>query len=84
MPNSILSKVQEEINKYQRANRGESPLYILLPSDEADNLVKEVKDENGYDDKVVITEYNGCKIVKYTAMNPGDIRLTNELPETSS
>ncbi|MBT1704044.1 hypothetical protein [Chryseosolibacter indicus] len=84
MSNSILSKVQEEINKYQNAHKGESPLYIILPSDEADDLAQEVKERNGYDDKVIVTEYNGCKIVKYTAMNPGDIRVTNELPETSS
>jgi hypothetical protein len=80
----MLSKVQEQIKKYQAENRGESPLYIILSSDEADDLSEQVRNEKGYDENVIVTEFEGTKIVKYAAMNPGDMRLTNELPETSS
>lgn len=84
MNHHVLPIIEDRIKKYKDEHRGDSPLYIILPSDEADNLIQEVKNKNGYDNNVVVTEFNGSKIVKDAALNPGEVRLSNELPETGS
>jgi hypothetical protein len=65
-------------------HRGESPLYILVSPYEAGRLFDEVRQASGFDPDVLVTEYKGSKIVKHGSLNKGDLRLTNELPETSS
>ena len=78
--NSILSKVEENLKKYQNDHKGERPLYILVSPHEADELLDAVKSDQGYKEDVLVTEFKGSKIVKYDALKKGDMRLTNELP----
>lgn len=80
MNSSILSKVEENLKKYQNDHRGEKPLYILVSPHEADELFDAVKSDQGFKDDVLVTEFKGSKIVKYDALKKGDMRLTNELP----
>jgi hypothetical protein len=83
MRNRVLPQVEDRLRQYSSEHRGERPLYIILPADEADTFIAEVKESKGYEDAMVITEYNGSKIVSHNALKPGDIQLSNELPETS-
>ena len=80
----VLPKVEEEIRRYERDHHGVRPLYVILAENEADSLVEEVRKAKGYDSETIVTEVNGMKIVKHPAIKPGQIQLTNELPETSS
>jgi hypothetical protein len=80
MSSAILSKVEENLKKYQNEHRGEKPLYILVSPYEADDLMSAVKSEQGFKQDVLVTEFKGSKIVKYDALKKGDMRLTNELP----
>jgi hypothetical protein len=84
MDHPVLSKIEDQISRYQQRHRGERPLYIILPDDEAENLINEIRDEEAYAEHVVITEYKGSKIVKNMALQPGELRLSNELPESGS
>jgi hypothetical protein len=84
MKNTILTKVEDKIKAYEADHHGEKPLYIILSDEEADKLIDAVKQEEGYEDHIVITEYHGAKIVKHMAVKAGDIQLSNELPETGS
>lgn len=83
MENKVLNRVKQDIEKYKGEHRGDKPLYIIMASEEADRLMTEVKKEKGYDDQMVVTEFNGSKIVKHPAIKKGDIQLSNELPEAS-
>jgi hypothetical protein len=80
----VLPIIERHLQKYQSEHLGEMPLYIILPEAEADHFMHEVKVEEGFDDHIVITEYKGSKVVKSIALKPGEIRLSNELPETGS
>ena len=80
MNSSILSKVEEDLKRYQNDHKGEKPLYILVSPHEADELLDAVKLDQGYSEDVLVTEFKGSKIVKYDALKKGDMRLTNELP----
>ena len=80
MNSSILSKVEEDLKRYQTDHKGEKPLYILVSPHEADELLDAVKLDQGYSEDVLVTEFKGSKIVKYDALKKGDMRLTNELP----
>jgi hypothetical protein len=84
MEKRLLPTVENEVKRYQDEHRGERPLYIVMQSDDADVLMREVKEVHGYDEETIVTEFNGSKIVKHSALNPGQIQLTNELPEMSS
>jgi hypothetical protein len=84
MKNQVLSKVEDQIKQYKAEHHGEKPLYIVLADEEADSLMAEVKEKHGYDPKMVVTEFSGVKIVKYLSLKPGEIRLTNDLPDTGS
>jgi hypothetical protein len=84
MNNRILPLVESEIRKYREDHRGESPLYIVLNDEEADHLIDEVKKDQGFEQDMLLTEYNGTRIVKHMSIPPGEIRLTNDLPETGS
>jgi hypothetical protein len=84
MDKRLLPVIDDRIKKYEAEHKGERPLYIILPREEAAQLVTEVKDHEGFDDKVVVTEYHGAKIVHHEGLKEGEIRLTNELPETGS
>lgn len=84
MNHRILPRVDENITRYKDEHHGEMPLYIIVSSFEADRLLEEVKSASGYDADVLVTSYKGSKIVRHDSLNQGDLRLTNELPETSS
>jgi hypothetical protein len=84
MKNQILSRVEDRIKKYQADHGGEKPLYIIMADDEAENLMKEVKQKEGHDPQIIVTEYKGSKIVKNLGAKAGEILLSNELPETGS
>jgi hypothetical protein len=84
MEKRLLPQLENEIKRYQGEHRGERPLYIVMPSEDAERLVDEVRQASGYDEHVTVTEFNGSKIIRNAAMNSGEIQLTNELPEISS
>ncbi|HYG01839.1 MAG TPA: hypothetical protein VD927_05295 [Chryseosolibacter sp.] len=84
MTEQIVSQVDQRINEYLKAHPGQKPLFILMTEEEADLLTTAIRNKNGYNDKVMITEYNGIKIVRDPALKNGQLLLTNELPETSS
>jgi len=84
MEKHVLSRVREQIRKYEDEHHGEKPLYIIMANDEADKLMEQWKAEKGHDDHVVVTEFNGSKVLKHPDVKPGEIRLTNEMPETGS
>jgi hypothetical protein len=80
----LLSRVNEEFKKYKDSNHGEMPLYVIVSSYEFDEILDEIKQEGGYNTQVAITTYKGSKIIQNDAVKKGDLRLTNDLPETSS
>ena len=84
MSKQILSAVDSKIKSYQKEHRGDKPLFLLMTEEEADYLMEEVRVNKGYGDDIIITDYEGTKIVRDPALKKGDILLTNELPETSS
>jgi len=84
MGNRVLPQVENKIQQYQREHHGATPLYIVMPADDAENLRTEVRQAAGYEKNIIITEVNGIKIVSNPAMTPGDIQLTDELPELGS
>jgi hypothetical protein len=84
MNSRVLPKVENEIRRYQGEHKGERPLYVVMTSDEADNLMNELRESKGYDPGTMVTEFDGTRIVKHPALKPGEIQLTNELPETGS
>jgi len=84
MDKRILPQIEDRLRAYASEHRGERPLYIIMPRQEADQLIEEVRSAEGHDDKVLLTEYKGSKILKHEALKTGEIRLTNELPDTGS
>ncbi len=84
MEKRLLPQVDDRLRTYESEHRGERPLYIIMPKEEADRLIEEVRSVGGYDEKAIVTEYKGSKILKHEALKAGEIRLTNELPDTGS
>jgi hypothetical protein len=80
----VLPKVEDQIKRYQGEHRGERPLYLVMPSDDADHLIAEVRQARGFDQTTVVTELDGTKIIRHPALKPGELQLTDELPETGS
>lgn len=83
MASNIIGRVNSQVEKFKKDHRGQKPLYILVSSDEEEQLLKEVKEAGGYEQDTLVTEYKGSKIVKYDALKKGDIQLSDELPEIS-
>jgi|GEM_PF-4393068 len=81
---SIIEYVDEELKRYADEHHGEQPLFIVLPVDAAEELTRSVQQREGYGDEVVLTTYRGSKILGHDMLKEKEIRLTNELPETSS
>lgn len=79
-----LSKIDSQIEKYRGDHFGESPLYILLPADEIEKVREEIRKREGYSEEVVVTTFKGIKILPNESLKSGELRLTNELPETGS
>ena len=84
MKNGILSKVDEQIKKFQADHAGEKPLYILVSPFESEALYEAVKRKEGHSQDIVLTTYKGTKIVENGSLKQGDLRVTNELPESGS
>jgi hypothetical protein len=81
---NVLNKVEDQIRRFQAEHKGELPLYLIMASEDADTLANEVRKRQGYDEQTLVTEYNGTKIVKHYSMTTGEVRASNEMPETSS
>jgi hypothetical protein len=84
MKHHVLSRAEQALHQYKQEHRGESPLYILVTPEESNTLMAEVKEKDHHAQEIVVTEYQGSKIVGHDNLNPGEILLTNELPETGS
>ncbi|HYC83782.1 MAG TPA: hypothetical protein VEB86_01115 [Chryseosolibacter sp.] len=84
MAGNILPEIEAQIKSYQREHRGERPLYIVLPADDAQRLMSEVRTACGFAHDTIVTEVHGSKIVQSPAMSAGQIQLTNELPDIAS
>jgi hypothetical protein len=76
----ILSKVDEQIDQYKTAHKGEDPLYILVSPDEEEALLEAVKKEAGAKPDHVVTSYKESQILRYEALQKGQLLVTNELP----
>lgn len=83
MKNRLLPSVNDHIREYQESHRGEKPLYIIVSPYEAEALIDEVRKAEGHGPDVLVTEYQGSKIVKHDALKKGDFQLSNELPDVS-
>jgi hypothetical protein len=84
MGKDILAKVDDQINKYKADHQDETPLYILVSSEEEKLLLNEVRRVSGLDSDDMVTTYKESKILRYEALQKGQLLLTNELPETGS
>lgn len=84
MEKRLLPQIEDRLRTYESEHRGERPLYIILPKEDAEHLIGEVKAREGYEENVTVTEFEGTKIVQHDALKPGEMRLTNELPDTGS
>jgi hypothetical protein len=76
----ILTKVDEQITQYKANHKGEDPLYILVSSYEEAALLEAVKKEAGAKPDHVVTRYKESKILRYEALQKGQLLVTNELP----
>lgn len=84
MEYALLSKLDSSIKNYQQEHRGELPLYIIVSPDESEQLMEEVRKREGHAEDVTVTSFKGMKIMPSDTLKPGEVRLTNELPEVSS
>jgi hypothetical protein len=84
MANQILSKVEAKLEQYKREHHGDDPLYIFVPSDDVTILTEDVRGLRGYSNEVPVTSYKGIKIVANDILQPGQIILSDDLPETGS
>ena len=80
----LLPKIDKQIENYQHDHKGEMPLYIMISSDESKRLMEEVKHIEGHSSDITVTTFKGIKIMPNDLLKQGEIRLSNELPETSS
>jgi hypothetical protein len=78
------SNLDQEIKKYKAAHGGNSPLYLMMSAEEADELTSTMKHEDGQSKEIIITVYNDIKIIRNSLMERGVYFLSNELPETGS
>ena len=83
MRGQLLQSVNNRIREYQDSHKGEKPLYIIVSPYEAEALADEVRAAEGHSPDVLVTEYQGSKIVKHDALKKGDVQLSNELPDVS-
>ena len=84
MKAQLLQKVDTSLDQYQAEHHGRNPLYILVSPDEVNGLLEAVKRAGNHSADITVTTYRGSKIMRYEALNKGDLLLTDELPETSS
>jgi hypothetical protein len=80
MREGILAKVDEQISQYKANHKGEDPLYILVSSHEEEALLEAVKKQAGAKSDHVVTSYKESKILRYEALQKGQLLVTNELP----
>lgn len=84
METAITSSLDSAIQTYISQHGGNRPLYCIMSAEEADELADSLRAENGDDGDVIVTSYQGIKIVRNSLMERGQYSLTNELPETGS
>jgi hypothetical protein len=84
MGQRLLPQIDDRLRQYESEHHGEKPLYMIMPKGEAQQFIEEVRERDGLDEKIVITEYRGTKVVNHEALKPGEIRLSNDLPDTGS
>lgn len=84
MEYTLLPKIDTQLKNYQKEHRGDLPLYIIISSEEGGRLREEVRRKEGHSDDVTVTTFRGVKIMANDLIEPGEIRLGNDLPETSS
>jgi hypothetical protein len=83
MATAIARKVDDLLAKYRVDHPGK-PLYIILSSEDADNLHREAKELAGLKGDEVTTTYKDIKIVSSMNVKDGGFYFTNDLPETGS
>ncbi len=81
---SIIQRIDEKISKYQEEYKGQMPLYLIVSTEDADALYGEIRRMDGHSVDVLVTSYKDIKVVTHDSLNAGEVRLTNELPETGS
>ena len=84
METAINSNIDREIEKYKAQHGGSKPLYCIMSAEEADELTDSIRHQDGDNDNVIITSYEGIKIIRNSLMERGVYFLSNELPETGS
>lgn len=84
MENGLLKKIDGLIEKFKAENKGETPLYIVLSSEENKEVMAEVKARNNYPSDFIVTSYKGIKLAEHPSLLKGNFYVSNELPETGS
>lgn len=80
----ILDKVDKELKRYKSENNGATPLYIQVSTFESDDLWSAIRKKEGLQSEAAITSYKGSKVVENLGLAKGDLRLSDELPESGS
>jgi hypothetical protein len=81
---AVLERVDDALQQYQSDNRGSSPLYILVSSFESQQLWDEIRRKEKMKEGTTMTTYKGSKVVENINLKKGELRLSNELPESGS
>jgi len=81
---SIIQQATEQINTYKAEHKGDIPLYIIVSPNDAKALREEARRVGNYADDVIVTSYQDIGIVTNDSLTLGELRLSNELPETGS
>lgn len=84
MKSALLTRIDQLIDQYKKANRDQSPLYIVLSPDEAKALAEDIRKLKNYPPDQIITSYQNIKITSTPALLDGKLYVTDELPETGS
>jgi len=84
MSNSLLKHIDQLLEIYKRNHKGITPLYIVLSPDEIKLARTQIKNENNHPADYVVTKYQDVNLFESPSLLPGNVYVTNELPETGS
>jgi hypothetical protein len=84
MNTTILSEVDQLIDRFKKENRNQTPLYIVMSPEESKALVEEIRVMQNHPKDYIITSYKDVKIAANPSLLNGKRYVSNDLPETGS
>jgi hypothetical protein len=84
MKSQLLEHIDAMIEKFKKEHKGETPLYVVVSTDENKELIEEIRKEKSYPPEMLVTTYRDIKIAQHPSLLNGKSYVTNELPETGS